>query len=428
MHVHDGMHTRAARKSKGAVRVEERKSEGAVSADALKTVERLASQPLHQRAATGKGEHEANEPHEQAAKQPHEQPNAQTASVHQPPPSEAQPKNAIAARKAEAGAAGGTEMSHSARALAAEAAAVAKAAASNKAAASASLAAKAEKAAALVESNTNPMDELSQAIKAEKLYKEIGDGKEKPADKKRSDRRTTRESRAPTVGARALGAVGAPKSAGAADKRSASEKATTRRHKEIDPLSTIDKALAEARQAHKLKVHAEEEKKRTEERVAAARNLLRERARAKLNKELHINHLKSSAKEKDGETRRVTSSSTGQATGQAAVGKHVKPLAKEVKREELASAKELDPLALIDKAIVEEKEHRHEERGGGQEHGAVASKAAVKAGGDAEAQRLKELFGKAATKVGALEDKVSEFLVNISCLVSSRFGQSSGMV
>ena len=417
------MHTRAARKSKGAVRAEERKSEGAVSADALKTVERLASQPLHQRAATGKSEQEGNEPHEQAAKQPHEQPNAQTASVHQPPPSEAQPKNAIAARKAEAGAAGGTEMSHSARALAAEAAAVAKAAASNKAAASASLAAKAKKAAALVESNTNPMDELSQAIKAEKLYKEIGDGKEKPADKKRSERTTTRESRG--VGARALGVVGAPKSAGAADKRSASEKATTGRHKEIDPLSTIDKALAAARQAHKLKVDAEEQKKRAEERVAAARSLLRERARAKLNKELHINHLKSSAKEKEGETRRDSSSSTGQAT----VGKHGKPLAKEVKREELASAKELDPLALIDKAIVEEKEHRHEEKGGEQEPGgAAASKAAVKAGGDAEAQRLKELFGKAATKVGALEDKVSEFLENISCLVSSRFGQSSGMV
>ena len=285
------------------------------------------------------------------------------------------------------------------------------------------MAAKAEKAAALVESNTNPMDELSQAIKAEKLYKEIGDGKEKPADKKRSERTTTRESRG--VGARALGVVGAPKSAGAADKRSASEKATTERHKEIDPLSTIDKALAAARQAHKLKVDAEEQKKRAEERVAAARSLLRERARAKLNKELHINHLKSSAKEKDGETRRDSSSSTGQAT----VGKHGKPLAKEVKREELASAKELDPLALIDKAIVEEKEHRHEEKGGEQEPGgAAASKAAVKAGGDAEAQRLKELFGKAATKVGALEDKVSEFLVNISRRVSCRFSQSSGMV
>jgi hypothetical protein len=405
------MHTRASRKSDGAARAEERKSEGAVSADALKTVERLASQPLHQRGAAGKSEQEESEPHEQ----PHEQPNAQSASVHQPPPSEAQPKNAIAARKEEAGAAGGTEMSHSARALAAEAAAVAKAAASNKAAASASLAAKAEKAAALVESNTNPMDELSQAIKAEKLYKEIGDGKEKPADKKKSQRSRTRESRG--IRAHALGVVGAPKSAGAADKRSASEKATTGRHKEIDPLSTIDKALAAARQAHKLKVDEEKEKKQAEERVAAARKLLRERARAKLNKELHINHLKSSAKEKDGKTRRETSSSTGQATGQAVNAKHVKPLAKEVKRQELASAKELDPLALIDKAIVEEKEHRHEEKGGEQEHGgAAASKAAVKAGGDAEAERLKELFGKAATKVGALEDKVSECLLNISCV------------
>jgi hypothetical protein len=412
------MHTRAARKSKGAVRAEERKSEGAVSADALKTVERLASQPLHQRGAAAKSEQQAKEPHEQAAKQPHEQPNAQTASVHQPPPSEAQPKNAIAARKAEEGEAGGTEMSHSARALAAEAAAVAKAAASNKAAASASLAAKAEKAAALVESNTNAMDELSQAIKAEKLYKEIGDGKDKPADEKKSEGSRTRESRG--VGARALGVVGAPKSAGAADKGSASEKATTGRHKEIDPLSTIDKALAAARQAHKLKVHAEEKKKRAEERVAAARNLLRERARAKLNQELHINHLKSSAKEKGGRTRRETSSATGQARGQAVVAKHVKPdfLAKEVKRQELASAKELDPLALIDKAIVEEKEHSHEDKGGEQEHGgAAASKAAVKAGGDAEAQRLKELFGKAATKVGALEDKVSECLVNITCVL-----------
>ena len=231
----------------------------------------------------------------------------------------------------------------------------------------------------------NPMAEINMALKAETLFNKIGDGHKKPAAKTGA---TAPHAAAAAAGATAKGG-GAKKHAKASSKASKASAKETR--SEINPLSIIDAAYAKAKQAHAVKVRAEEREKKAALRAAAAKKRAARRALAKLNTELHIHN----AKPKPAAAAQAPRA-TKQVLTAAKPARHSSKPAAVAKKPVAAPRAEMDPLAVIEKALVQEKKTHV---GGKTDEDTAAAK--PKKGS------LLDLFGKrVAGHVGTLMDKV----------------------
>ena len=426
------LHTAKAAEESKAKHVQ-RKSKGALSDDALKAVENLAREgdddehkarktAAHTaKAAASKALHAAmvHEPKKAAAKTAGAVATADDKAVSKAPAEVAEkvtvaaPAARMAASKTAAKTARGSEASATTNVKVAAIAGTV-----GKAHKPVSLAGKAIAAkGAGGKGEINPMAEISMALKAEKLFDTIGNGQKHAPKSKAAPAPAASSAPAPAAAAanqetastpaavtvpskKSSSSSAAAIAASKAKSRARSKKTESSSNAEIDPLSIIDKAFAEAEKAHAAKLVAQQLHKKVELHAAAQRKRADQAKLAKLNTELH---LKSTANT-PGALAHQLLADVSPAAKQALVAtdKH-QPKAASTRAYTAvtaASNEEMDPLAVIEQALVKEK--KAGEDGTQQQKGGDKDTT-----GKPKPGSLLDLFGKKVAKsVGNLMDKV----------------------
>ena len=261
----------------------------------------------------------------------------------------------------------------------------------------------------------SPLGEIDMALKAEKLFKKYGNGHD--GSHAKSSPGGSHAKSSPGGGAARVAAPSHEKSKSAAKAKAASSSSdddntrsshsshshSARRSHEINPLSVIDKAFAKAKEAHAAKLRAEVAHNKAELRAAAAAKREHADALKKLNAELglgqaHAAHQKTQQLAVRTKASHSASELQHAAAGKTAVGGKGAGRAKADAPAQLSEPSEMDPLAVIDEALVKSKLHP--------QHAHADEKAAVK-DDVVKPNSLEDLFGKKVAKhVGSLMDKV----------------------
>jgi len=340
--------------------------EPAASTTAEKTVPKSgANEPKHVEAATGAASKSTRQAKDQASK----------------PPAQAKGKPAAQANK--------------------QVVAVGKAAA-----------AKGTKAAAVGKGEINPMAEISMALRAEKLFNKIGNGHthaHKPQAPAASTPATALAAAAATQKTSAHVAAAKKSSGSSSTSSSVTEKTKSSSNNEIDPLSVIEKAFAQAEKAHAAKLAAEQVRKKAELHAAAERRRANKTALAKLNAELHAKPTGKPTAAAPKQQQLAAASPGAKQTLAAKDNHQLKSDSKSAKEAHTAGKPgkaptpahaEMDPLAVIEQALVKAKIAKHSETPQQKSDDNDAT-AKPKPGS------LLDLFGKTVAKsVGSLMDKV----------------------
>lgn len=261
----------------------------------------------------------------------------------------------------------------------------------------------------------NPMAEISMALKAEKLFDTIGNGQKHAPKSKAAPAASSAPAPAAaaanheTASTPAAVAVLSKKSssssaaaiaASKAKSRATSKKTESSSNAEIDPISIIDKAFAEAEKAHAAKLVAQQLHKNVELHAAAQRKRDDEAKLAKLNTELHLKSTANTPGARAHQQLADVSPAAKQAL--VATDKH-QPKAASTRAYTAvtaASNEEMDPLAVIEQALVTEKKAGDD----GTQQQKNGDKDAT---GKPKPGSLLDLFGKKVAKsVGNLMDKV----------------------